>query len=132
MNYFLKHFYITFGNADQQAYQFGYLIVMVENKNQAIEKFKMKYPTKSYSFIYNEDEWTSMLSCGYYQKIMSYKTMLQLYKQTKVYKSRRFCNNFRIVSMISTLSSTKVRQLSNSTNIPLKIEKIYLTINKKK
>ena len=57
-----KRFFISFGSWEEYPYQNTYMIVVADNKNEATEKFREKYPDKTpgyanYSDIYSAEEW---------------------------------------------------------------------------
>lgn len=60
----MKKFYFTFGSDEKFPYQNGYIMIIAEKYQDAIEKFKNTYPSRipgdatlNYSFDYNEVEW---------------------------------------------------------------------------
>ena len=60
----MKKFYFTFGSDEKFPYQNGYIVIIAEKYQDAIEKFKNTYPSRTpgdttlnYSFDYNEVEW---------------------------------------------------------------------------
>ena len=57
-----ENFYVTFGSWEGFPYQNTYLIVRAKDSDEAIEKFRVKYPDKTpntfcFSEMYPEDEW---------------------------------------------------------------------------
>lgn len=67
----MEKFYFTFGSSSQFPYHGGYLIVKADDRNDAIEKYRKKYPdvnenTVNCAFIYSEKEWNNFLEwCEY-------------------------------------------------------------------
>lgn len=58
----LKNFYFTFGTDPNLPYQNGYVIVNADNRKNAIQKFRSKYPDRHHGYIncssiYTEDQW---------------------------------------------------------------------------
>ena len=68
-------FYFTFGTKGTQPYYGGWVEVIAENRNEACDKFRNKYPNHydciNCAFIYSQEEWdkTGMSktgkNCGY-------------------------------------------------------------------
>ena len=61
----MKKFYFTFGNSYDYPYQGGYLVVNAIDRDDAIEKYRRKYPdihenTVNCAFIYTENEWKNI------------------------------------------------------------------------
>ena len=64
-------FFFTFGTSDNYPYYGGWVEVFAENLDEAVEKFRKKYPdlhehTVNCAFIYPESEWikTEMAKFG--------------------------------------------------------------------
>lgn len=58
----MKKYYFTFGSWKKFPYHNGYLIVKASNIQEAIKKYRNKYPdihknTLNCSFYYSEEEW---------------------------------------------------------------------------
>lgn len=67
----IEKFYFTFGSDSGFPYQKTYLIVIAETKQEAIRKFREKYPdrhknTFNCSFVYSEEQWNGSLNQKYY------------------------------------------------------------------
>ena len=61
----MQNFYFTFGSDPRFPYYRGYLIVKAETQQEAIQKFRAKYPDRSKhcincAFYYSEKEWESI------------------------------------------------------------------------
>ena len=58
----LENYYFTFGTDPNLPYQNGYVIVNADNRKNAIQKFRSKYPDRHHGYIncssiYTEDQW---------------------------------------------------------------------------
>lgn len=58
-----EKFYFTFGNDENFPYQYGFVEVLANDKNEAVEIYSNKFPFRdglvNCSFIYNEQEFNS-------------------------------------------------------------------------
>lgn len=69
----MNGFYFTFGSSLQFPYRNTYLIVIANSENEAVKKFRNKYPDVheniiNCSFIYSEREWKENNMDRYYPK----------------------------------------------------------------
>lgn len=58
----MANYYFSFGSSDRFPFQGGYLIVKANNKKEALEKYREKYPDRNpncinCSFYYTEEQW---------------------------------------------------------------------------
>lgn len=68
-----NRFYFTFGSDPGFPYQNTYLMVMADTKQEAIRKFRKKYPDRhenifNCSFVYSEEQWSGSLNQKYYSE----------------------------------------------------------------
>ena len=66
-------YYFTFGSSSQFPYQNGYIVVIAEDRHDAVTKYRVKYPdhtedTINCSEIYSEEEWYSCKGNHYYNR----------------------------------------------------------------
>lgn len=64
----MEKYYFTFGSDIKYPYQNGYIIVQADNLNQAIEKFRNKYPDRNKgvvncAFWYSHQQWKNTTMC---------------------------------------------------------------------
>lgn len=60
-----NRYYYTFGYDRNFPYPDGYLVVVANDKNDSVEKFRRKYPDRhkgiiNCSDIYNEEQWSKI------------------------------------------------------------------------
>lgn len=102
----MKKFYFTFGHNDQYPYSGGYVVVEGRSREEAVNKYRSKYPdvhpdTVNCAFIYTERDWKQIVNrnrfvCHDYiaaPPISKEDTLSELYKLANgEYYDLEYCN----------------------------------------
>lgn len=68
----MNNYYFTFGSSKCYPHQNGYMIIIADSQQEALQAFRNKYPDRQSHLLncagyYNEEEWSEILKEGFYK-----------------------------------------------------------------